>query len=117
MENFGLSLSDKIVFYTQKEKLAGAARAFFVLTSFGFKNVFILDGGFHKWSTEGLPSEPGKEYTGPKSKGAALKYPSKLIAVYEEMKQFAEGALTDIQVVDFRPQKAFDGNADDNIAG
>ena len=33
------------------------------------------------------------------------------------MKSFAEGELPDVQVVDLRPEKAFNGNADDNIPG
>ena len=61
MESFGLNLDDTIVVYGQQGKMAGAARALFVLNAFGFKNVRILDGGLKKWTDEKLPTEPGKE--------------------------------------------------------
>ena len=115
MQNFGLTRDDNVVLYGQPGKNAGAARAFVVLTSFGFKNVRVLNGGFKKWTDDNLPTEPGKEYEGSKSKPSKIHYPTHLVATYEEMKQFADGNLPDVQVVDFRPEKAFNGDADDNI--
>ena len=115
MEAFGLTRDENIVLYGQQGKISGAARAFVVLTSFGFKNVRVLDGGLKKWMDDGLPTEPGKDYAGSKSKISKITYPEHLCASYEEMKEFEEGKLSDVQVIDFRPEKAFNGNADDNI--
>ena len=115
MQDLGLTREDNIVLYGQPGKNAGAARAFFVLTSFGFKNVRVLNGGQKKWIAENLPTVHGKEYEGSKSKPSKIIEPANVVVYYEEMKQFAEGNLPDVQVVDFRPQKAFNGDADDNI--
>uniref|UniRef100_A0A7S3NA63 Rhodanese domain-containing protein n=1 Tax=Euplotes harpa TaxID=151035 RepID=A0A7S3NA63_9SPIT len=117
MENLGIGKNDNIVLYGQQGKISGATRAYFILSVYGFKNVRVLDGGLKKYVDEGLPTVKGEEYTGAKSKVTGLKLPQHKVAYYEEMKEFSEGKLPDIQLVDCRPASGFNGNADDNIEG
>lgn len=54
----GLSDSARIVVY-DNSPLHSAARGWWMLKSFGARQVAILDGGFQKWRAEGRPVESG----------------------------------------------------------
>ncbi|HEY1606048.1 MAG TPA: 3-mercaptopyruvate sulfurtransferase [Allosphingosinicella sp.] len=54
----GLSDSARIVVY-DNSPLHSAARGWWMLKSFGARQVAILDGGFQKWTAEGRPVESG----------------------------------------------------------
>jgi thiosulfate/3-mercaptopyruvate sulfurtransferase len=59
MEKLGVGKDDGIVVYDNSPTRT-AARGWFMLRHFGASNVAILDGGFGKWTAEGLPVEKGK---------------------------------------------------------
>ncbi len=59
MEARGIGRDDRIVVY-DNSPLRTAARGWFTLRHFGARDVAILDGGFQKWTAEGLPTETGE---------------------------------------------------------
>jgi thiosulfate/3-mercaptopyruvate sulfurtransferase len=56
MQALGMSDGSRIVLY-DNSPLRSAARAWWLLRSFGAPRVAILDGGFAKWQAEGRPVE------------------------------------------------------------
>lgn len=58
MQTLGISDGSRIVLY-DNSSLRTAARAWWLLRSFGAPRVAILDGGFAKWQAEGRPVESG----------------------------------------------------------
>jgi thiosulfate/3-mercaptopyruvate sulfurtransferase len=58
MEELGVGRDDRVVVY-DNSPLRTAARGWFMLRHFGADKVAILDGGFQKWTSEGLPTESG----------------------------------------------------------
>jgi thiosulfate/3-mercaptopyruvate sulfurtransferase len=58
MGALGLGNGDRIVIY-DNSPLHSAARAWWMLRSFGARDVAILDGGLRKWIAEGRPLESG----------------------------------------------------------
>src|ERR1700719_3153771 len=66
MARLGISNDSKVVVY-DGAGLFSAPRVWWTFRIFGVENVFILDGGFPKWRTEGRPVEAGmvaREATG-----------------------------------------------------
>jgi len=59
MERLGIGSGDGIIVY-DNSPVRSAARGWFMLRHFGASQVAILDGGFHKWLTEGRPTESGE---------------------------------------------------------
>jgi thiosulfate/3-mercaptopyruvate sulfurtransferase len=60
MQSLGLGDGSRIVLY-DNSPLRTAARAWFMLRTFGAHDVAILDGGFAKWQAEGRATTSGKE--------------------------------------------------------
>lgn len=56
----GVNQDSAVVVY-DANRLAGAARAWWVLRYFGLHNVRVLDGGFGAWRSAGLPTHAGAE--------------------------------------------------------
>jgi len=59
MASLGLRDGQRFVIY-DNSPLHSAARAWWMLTSFGAHYVAILDGGLQKWKSEGRPLESGR---------------------------------------------------------
>jgi len=59
MARLGIGRGDRIVVYDNSPTRT-AARGWFMLRHFGADQVAILDGGFHKWVTEGRLTESGE---------------------------------------------------------
>jgi thiosulfate/3-mercaptopyruvate sulfurtransferase len=59
MQSLGIRDGQRIVVYDDSP-LRSAARAWWLLKTFGAHYVAILDGGLAKWKTEGRPLESGK---------------------------------------------------------
>ncbi len=59
MQTLGLGDGNRFVVY-DNSPLHSAARAWFMLRSFGAHYVAMLDGGLQKWKAEGRPTESGK---------------------------------------------------------
>ena len=102
----GIGSTDTIVVY-DGAGLGGSPRVWWTLRTFGARNVFILDGGFPKWRSEGRPIEAGKATRTPR-KFEALLDPSLVADV-----AIVQRALSDksAQVVDARPADRFRGEA------
>lgn len=60
MQSLGLGDGSRIVLY-DNSPYRTAARAWFMLKTFGAHDVAILDGGFTKWRAEGRPTASGRE--------------------------------------------------------
>ena len=58
MQSLGLGDGDRFVLY-DNSPLHSAARAWWMLRSFGARQVAILDGGLAKWKAEARPTEGG----------------------------------------------------------
>lgn len=58
LERLGVNDGDTVVVY-DRANASFAARMWWILRSIGFTNVSVLNGGWRKWSAEGLPSETG----------------------------------------------------------
>ncbi|ALR32039.1 sulfurtransferase [Chryseobacterium sp. IHB B 17019] len=61
LSKLGISEDSHIVVYDDKNGANAAARAWWMLRSFGFENVQILDGGFQNAEKEGLEFSSGEE--------------------------------------------------------
>lgn len=61
LSNMGVEESSHIVIYDDKNGSNAAARAWWMLRSFGIENVQVLDGGFQAAEKEGLEFSEGKE--------------------------------------------------------
>ncbi|MEO5972895.1 MAG: sulfurtransferase [Sphingomicrobium sp.] len=59
MTALGIGRGDRLVVY-DNSPLRTAARGWFMLRHFGAERVAILDGGLHKWRSEGRPTEAGE---------------------------------------------------------
>ncbi len=59
MQSLGLGDGNRFVVY-DNSPLHSAARAWWMLKTFGAHYVAILDGGFGKWKAEGRPTESGR---------------------------------------------------------
>ena len=64
MQSLGLGDDSRIVLY-DRSPYTTAARAWFMLRTFGAHRVALLDGGFAKWQAEGRPLASGKEQPRP----------------------------------------------------
>ena len=62
MKNIDVRKSDDIVVY-DKSNMLSAPRAYWMLKSYGVKNVRVLDGAFKRWESLNLPVENGYDET------------------------------------------------------
>ena len=108
MQALGLGDGSRIVVYDDSP-LKSAARAWWMLKTFGAHEVAVLDGGLEKWKAEGRPLENGKasvrhrHFTVWKDKSA--------IRSLDDMKQNQKTNAE--QVVDARPAARFTGEEED----
>jgi thiosulfate/3-mercaptopyruvate sulfurtransferase len=102
----GISSGDTVVAYDAGGWVA-APRAWWMLLSFGHRNVKVLDGGLKKWQAEGRPTQSGKVTPNAGSFEARLDP-----AFVRSMPQLV-GNLTggSEQVIDARPRPRFEGTA------
>ncbi|NML69813.1 sulfurtransferase [Chryseobacterium sp. RP-3-3] len=61
LSKLGISESSHIVIYDDKNGANAAARAWWMLKSFGFENVQVLDGGLQSAEKEGIEFSSGEE--------------------------------------------------------
>ena len=62
MAELGVSDAMDIVIYEQ-DGVFSAPRAWWMLRTFGARNVFLLDGGLRAWIAAGLPTESGEVHS------------------------------------------------------
>lgn len=116
-QNLGLNIDDEIILYSQPGKTVGSTRSYVVLTSYGFRNVKILDGGLKRYTDLGYPTQEGQEHISEKSTIADLSDFKPQTSDISEVVAFALGRLPDYQVIDTRPTDAYNGEATDNVDG
>ena len=63
MAQLGINRDDRIIVY-DNSPLSSAGRAWWLLRTFGARNVAILDGGLQRWRAEGRPVENGAGVAG-----------------------------------------------------
>jgi thiosulfate/3-mercaptopyruvate sulfurtransferase len=100
----GIGDADTIVVY-DSVGLFSAARGWWTFRVFGAERVFILDGGYPKWTAEGRPVEPGEVRRAPRHFTARLNEAA--VARLDDVKQALEGGVA--QVVDARSGPRFRG--------
>lgn len=57
LQRLGVRPADQVVVYDGGDGALAAARAWFMLRALGHRRVAVLDGGFARWTTLGLPVE------------------------------------------------------------
>ena len=106
MRKLGIGDGNRVVVYDGGSMLA-AARAWWMLRTFGHDDVAILDGGFNKWKAEGraledLPPTPRERHFTARLNSTMIRYVDQMLANIDSKKE---------QVVDARAQARFDGVA------
>lgn len=105
----GLKPDDRIVIYSQIAPWS-STRAWFMLSAFGATDVWILDGGFAKWTAEGRPTTAETAPAEP-SDGSAFSLRDGFVYTLEQMHRVS-AAITAGEaghsIVDSRPQEAVD---------
>ena len=111
---FGIDAGTQVVAYDQDAGMY-ASRLWWLLRWMGHEAVAVLDGGFAKWTSEGLPTARGEESRSPRAfRGAPV------ADMVVDVKQVAALAhRTDWRLVDARAPERFRGNAEtiDRVAG
>jgi thiosulfate/3-mercaptopyruvate sulfurtransferase len=102
----GIADTDTIVVY-DGVGMFSAPRVWWTFRLFGAKNVFILEGGFPKWTAEGRSIETGAAQRAPKTFTASK--PRDVVASLSDIKTALAGRGA--QVVDARPADRFRGEA------
>ena len=102
----GIASSDTVVAYDSGGWVA-APRAWWMLLSFGHRNVKVLDGGLKKWLREGRPTHSGKVTPKPGKFKAKLD-PSTIRSKQQILANLETCAE---QLVDARPRGRFEGTA------
>src|SRR6267142_5054454 len=100
----GISSGDTVVAYDSGAWVA-APRAWWMLLSFGHRNVKVLDGGLKKWEAEGRPTNSGKVTPTPG------KFQARLDPDFVRSKQqlFVNLDTHAEQLIDARPRPRFEG--------
>jgi thiosulfate/3-mercaptopyruvate sulfurtransferase len=112
MRKAGIGDGNRVVVYDGGMMMA-AARAWWMLRTFGHDDVAILDGGINKWKAEGrpledLPPTPRERHFTARLNSTMIRYADQMLANIDSKKE---------QVVDARAQARFDGVAPEPRAG
>jgi len=111
VRELGVSDASHVVLYDDSP-LKSAARAWFLFTLFGAKNVSVLDGGLAKWKAEGRPLESGS------AMATAVGRPPTAVRVTDIRDKAAMLANLESraeQVVDARDAGRFTGADEDSV--
>jgi thiosulfate/3-mercaptopyruvate sulfurtransferase len=112
MRKLGIGDGNRVVCY-DGGMMMSAARAWWMLRTFGHDDVAILDGGMTKWKAEGraledLPPAPRERHFTARLNTTMIRYADQMLANIDSKKE---------QVVDARAQVRFDGVAPEPRAG
>ncbi len=100
-----------IIIYEQ-EGVFSAPRAWWMLKSFGARNVYLLDGGLRGWIAAGLPTEPGDVHRVPASFHATLDQDA-----VKDFSQIQQMITAHGQILDARSAGRFAGSLPEPRAG
>lgn len=110
--DLGVSETDTIVVY-DGVGLFTAPRVWWLLRTFGAKDVRVLDGGLPAWQEAGLPVETGA--ASPEAVTFAASFDRTAVASLDEVKAAVMNGR--LQIVDARPAARFTGEAPEPRAG
>jgi thiosulfate/3-mercaptopyruvate sulfurtransferase len=105
MSELGVGDAMVIVIYEQ-EGVFSAARAWWMLRTFGAREVYVLDGGLRAWVDAGLPMEAGKVHRAPASFHATLDRDA-----VKDFAQMQQKIAARAQILDARSAGRFSGAA------
>jgi thiosulfate/3-mercaptopyruvate sulfurtransferase len=108
----GISNADTVVVYDAGGWVA-APRVWWMLLSYGHRDVRILNGGLRKWRAEGRPVQAGEVTAKPATFNAT--YDAQRVRSIEQM--IANVASRAEQVIDARAAERFEGRAPDPRPG
>lgn len=108
MQSLGLGDGSRIVIY-DSSPWHTAARAWWMLRTFGAHDVAILDGGFAKWQAEGRDTASGKEQL--RHRHFTVWADDKGVRTLDQMKTNVDSGIE--QVVDARSAARFTGEEPD----
>lgn len=108
MQSLGLGDGSRIVLYDDSPYRT-AARAWFMLRTFGAHDVAILDGGFAKWRAEGRDTASGREQL--RHRHFTVWADSKGVRTLDQMRANVDSG--DEQVLDARSAARFTGEEPD----
>lgn len=108
----GISELDTIIVYDGLGLFSGP-RVWWMLRSYGARNVRILDGGFPAWIAAGLPTESGAAHPIAATFNAA--FDADAVATLDEMRAHVDDQ--DVQILDARPADRFAGAVPEPRAG
>lgn len=114
LSRFGIDSGTQVVAYDQDTGMY-ASRLWWLLRWMGHEAVAVLDGGFAKWTSEGLPTARGEESRSPRAfRGGSV---ADMIVNMEEVAALAH--RTDWRLVDARAPERFRGESEtiDRAAG
>jgi len=111
MSELGVGDAMTIVIYEQ-EGVFSAARAWWMLRTFGAREVYLLDGGLRAWVDAGLPTESGKVHRAPASFHATLDRDA-----VKDFAQMQQKIAARPQILDARSAGRFSGAAPEPRAG
>src|SRR6195256_5724910 len=100
----GIGNGDMIVVY-DGAGMFSAPRVWWTFRLFGAENVFILDGGFPKWTAEGRPLDTGASKRTPRTFRASK--PPAFVAALADVQAALKNKTA--QVIDSRPGERFRG--------
>jgi thiosulfate/3-mercaptopyruvate sulfurtransferase len=105
MSALGVSDTSTIVVYEQ-QSVFSAARAWWMLRTFGAQHVYVLDGGLRTWIASGLPTEAGPVQRSPATFNATLHHEAVV-----SLAQLKDQLANHQQILDARSAARFDGAA------
>ena len=105
MSALGVSDTSTIVVYEQ-QTVFSAARAWWMLRTFGAQHVYVLDGGLRTWIASGLPTEAGPVQRPPATFNATL-HREAVVSLSQLKDQLANHQ----QILDARSTARFNGAA------
>ena len=108
----GIADTDTIVVYDGIGLFSGP-RVWWMLRTFGARDVRVLDGGLPAWTAAGLPTEAG--HAPPAAKTFRATFDADAVATLAEMREHVDHQ--DTQILDARPAERFAGTVPEPRAG
>ena len=105
MARLGVGSNMTLIVYEQAGTFS-APRAWWMLRSFGVREVYVLNGGLRAWVEAGLPTESGDVQRAPAYFEAELQ-----TEAVRSLEQLQNALATGAQVLDARPSGRFEGAA------